>query len=1493
MTTNSPHPRDEVPNVPSGTVTFLFTDIEGSTRLLERLHEEYAVVLADQRDLLRAAFAAHNGHEIDTQGDSFFVAFGRALDAVACVADAQRALAEHAWPQGATVRVRMGLHTGEPIVGRTGYVGMDVNRAARIAAAGHGGQVLLSQTTRDLVYQDLPRGLALRLLGEHKLKDIRFPQPIFQLDIEGLPADFPPLKTAGSETPATPGEPPFKGLQYFGEADSELFFGRAALTGRLLETVCRERFLAVVGASGSGKSSLVRAGLVPALRRGGRLHSETASHCPDVAWQVYVLTPTAHPLEALATTLSHSSESVSAAASLMDDMRRDPRSLHLWVQRHLRRAERGQASANGERLLLVLDQFEELFTLCRDEDERRAFVDNLLQAAVAEGGGTSVLLTLRADFYEHLSPYPELCEAVAKHQAYLGAMTAEDLRQAIEAPAAGGGWEFSPGLVELLLHDVGAAEGRQPEPGALPLLSHALLETWQRRRGNLMNLRAYAESGGVRGAIARTAESVFQQLPAAQQAIARSIFLRLTELGEGTQDTRRRAGYDELLPQAAYADPSQVEGVLSRLADARLITTGEQGVEVAHEALIREWPTLREWLNADREGLRLHRHLTDAAVEWAQLGRDPGELYRGARLAQAAEWAAGHAAQLSQVEVEFMQASEGLAAREEAEREAQRQRELAAAQQLAQTEKARAEAQQQRAEDQAHSANRLRVRNRLLTAAGAAALLLAVLAAAFGLQSNANARQAANQQATGEAERMRADSQAALALQAQATAQADRDRAEQAAAEAFSRELAVQSGVNLTVDPELSMLLALAALEAAPLEEGFSALQAATQASRLVWRAESHTGPLLDVVYTPDGRTLVTGGQDGVVRLWEAATGELLQAWEGHTDAIGDLDISRDGQRLATGSDDGTVRVWDMASGQTLFTFKVVEKVQSVAFSADTQNLAIAAGPAPAVYIYNPSNGDLRETVSHPDWLTAEPDALFPVGVVYSPDGSRLAVALDTVTGTAGQVELWDTATGERVLVLPERFSLFRNGLAFSPDGAHLATGWSGASRAAVWDSASGERLFSLGDATNRIGYSSDGRRLLTATGGAKANMWDAAGGEDLLTLKGHSGLVLAVAESPGCAGPPQQPFEWCGRWLASVGIDGTLRLWDVSPMGVGVSLVVPGGGFGGNYGFSDDGQRLNTLLPTGPQARDWLFQQWRLPDEPGGLLADYTSHTVSLEPGVVFFTSGGFSRPGRGYVHVYETGRLVALDISGATVADFCCVDKDVVYAELSGDLRVVVVLRSGGVLEVWDLASEQRLSSVQLPALAEADPEAIATNHAGTRVALVVAGGLSVLDSATGEAVLERVALTEPFYGDIHFSRHQDAVIVLDCAGNLTVFELASGRPRLSLSYGGGCFIGADISEDGTQIAAATVFNPLKVWDTTTATLLFELPAPFGIGRPRFSPDGRLLYAAVVDNQLSPTVRAYFTQVADLVAFARSRLTRGLTQAECKQYLRLETCP
>ena len=231
----------------------------------------------------------------------------------------------------------------------------------------------------------------------------------------------------------------------------------------------------------------------------------------------------------------------------------------------------------------------------------------------------TVVIALRADFYSHCAQYPLLRQAVAAEQEYIGQMTVEELRRAIEEPAKRGGWEFEPGLVDVLLHDIGAQGTSEPEPGALPLLSHALLATWERRRGRTFTLDGYHASGGVRGAIAETAESVFtDQLNQTQQELARDVFLRLTELGEGTEDTRRRAALNELVRQSAEA--TQLRAVLNTLAEARLITLNEDSAEVAHEALIREWQRLHEWLTQDREGLLLHRHLTESAHEWEVRG---------------------------------------------------------------------------------------------------------------------------------------------------------------------------------------------------------------------------------------------------------------------------------------------------------------------------------------------------------------------------------------------------------------------------------------------------------------------------------------------------------------------------------------------------------------------------------------------------------------------------------------------------------------------------------------------------------------------------------------------------------------------------------------------------------------------------------------------------------------------------------------------------------
>jgi len=530
----------------------------------------------------------------------------------------------------------------------------------------------------------------------------------------------PPVEATAADAPE-PGTPPFKGLHYFDEADEGLYFGREALVARLAGQLRDNAFLAVVGASGSGKSSLVRAGLLPALRRGTALAGGVQPPEGSAQWLIHVLTPTAQPLEALAASLTRAAGSVTATATLLDDLAGEARSLHLYAQRLL-------AGGAAKRLLLVIDQFEEVFTLCRSAEARAAFIDNLLAAvSPATNGPVSVVVTLRADFYVHCAQYTGLRRLLAGHQEYIGPMSRAELRRAMEAPAQQGGWVFEPGLVDQLLRAVG------DEPGALPLLSHALLETWERRKGRTLTHSGYSAAGGVQGAIAHTAEGVYQRLTLGQQPVARAIFLRLTELGEGTQDTRRRAALSEL---TGGAEPAGVVAVvLLRLAEARLVTVSERVVEVAHEALIREWPTLREWLYEHREGLRQHRHLTEAAQAWQALAREPGELYRGARLAQALEWAAAHPGQANALENEFLAAAQAEQERHAAEREAQRQRELEAARRLA-------EARAESARVQAAAARRLRVRAVWLTVALVVAVVLAVAALWAAVQAQGQSRTA-------------------------------------------------------------------------------------------------------------------------------------------------------------------------------------------------------------------------------------------------------------------------------------------------------------------------------------------------------------------------------------------------------------------------------------------------------------------------------------------------------------------------------------------------------------------------------------------------------------------------------------------------------------------------------------------------------------------------------------------------------------------------------
>ena len=451
--------------------------------------------------------------------------------------------------------------------------------------------------------------------------------------------------------PPEPGESPFQGLQYFDEKDADRFFGRESLVAKITGRLATTRFLTIIGASGSGKSSVVRAGVIPALRRGERLADGSMPPANSGQWDIRLLTPTAHPLDALAASLTLGSDTLQATTDMRAGLTHAPQTLMTAARRLL-------AQNSRTHLLLVIDQFEEIFTQCRQAEERQAFIDNLIHAVdPADLQPITILISMRADFYAQVSLHDRLRELVSQNQEFIGAMNKDEVTRAILQPAALGNWKVQEGLVEVMLDDLGH------EPGALPLLSHALLETWKRRRGRVMTLSGYIDSGGVHGAIAQTAETVFRQrLSPEQQPIARMIFIKLAEMGEGLLDTRRRAAFSELITRST--DTATIEAVLDILTDARLVTIGtvEPGdtrvVEVSHEALIREWSTLRDWLNENREGLILHRQLTEDVNEWNKLDRDSGALYRGTRLKQTLTWARQNKELISLSEQDFLDESQ-------------------------------------------------------------------------------------------------------------------------------------------------------------------------------------------------------------------------------------------------------------------------------------------------------------------------------------------------------------------------------------------------------------------------------------------------------------------------------------------------------------------------------------------------------------------------------------------------------------------------------------------------------------------------------------------------------------------------------------------------------------------------------------------------------------------------------------------------------------------
>lgn len=445
---------------------------------------------------------------------------------------------------------------------------------------------------------------------------------------------------------------PYRGLQFFDVDDHRYFFGRKKLTQKLLdsidpnqETQKPKRFFGIVGASGSGKSSLARAGLIASLKQNKISGSDK--------WLLRICRPKSDPLTSLATSLVHS---LGGETPQVIELRKSFADTESALNLH---ADLCLFDSNDQaRMVVMIDQFEEVFTQCQDLATRQQFIDNLLYPTTLPDSKVIIVLTMRADFYGQCGQYPKLADALSSNQILVSPPTTSELRELLEQPARMAGCELQSGLAQRIIEDT------QKQAGSLPLIQHALMELWNRRDSRVLTHHTYEEIGGVVGALEKRAEETFLRLNESEQKLCRQVFLRLVEPGDATNDTKRQATLSEVLPRNSKGFQN-VQSVIDSLADgaARLITldksdeTQEQKLEVSHEALINGWQRFQGWISEDREGLRIHRRLSTAALQWNDNGRDSGYLYHGAVLLTAEEWSRKPETELNDLEESFLSSS--------------------------------------------------------------------------------------------------------------------------------------------------------------------------------------------------------------------------------------------------------------------------------------------------------------------------------------------------------------------------------------------------------------------------------------------------------------------------------------------------------------------------------------------------------------------------------------------------------------------------------------------------------------------------------------------------------------------------------------------------------------------------------------------------------------------------------------------------------------------